>query len=164
MVREGLGGHQMISQKSFQEGMGCGALTLSTLHKRHKVRNQPRLASRACVGGLKSRKGGGSQNARGTQPKQRKAGLGWARGHPSRVLLGPRTCLPCTRYSPGPGVQALPWVGRGGKPPREACLVLKTWVRPAVSLPRNVSAFRPTASETRGWAQLLGFEQAPGGF
>lgn len=59
MVREGLGGHQMISQKSFQEGMGCGALTLSTLHKRHKVRNQPRLASRACVGGLKSRKGGG---------------------------------------------------------------------------------------------------------
>lgn len=74
MVREGLGGHQMISQKSFQEGMGCGALTLSTLHKRHKVRNQPRLASRACVGGLKSRKGGGHRMLEAHSPSRERQG------------------------------------------------------------------------------------------
>lgn len=98
---------------------GDGARGTYTLHTPQETKSQETAPSRiqGLPWGSEGQEGGASQNARGTQPKQRKAGLGWARGHPSRVLLSPRTCLPCTQGTvQGLGCKPCPGQAGAGRP------------------------------------------------
>lgn len=104
--------------------MGYGALTLFTLHKRLKVRNQPHLPSRAWLGGGWSEvQGGGGHRMLEAHAPCREVGLGGAARHPSWVLLGPRTCLLHTeRMGQGPECKSCPGQAEVG-----SCLGRPAW-------------------------------------
>lgn len=156
------GGTRRSPKNDPRRGVGCRTLTFFTFHKTLKVRNQPHLPSRAWLrrGWSEVPEGGGHRMLEAHSPCRKRLALEGRHG----ILGGPPgpENMPAAHrgYGPGPGVQAWPWSGRGRKLAGETCLVLEA----VAALPGNVPTFRPTASETQGWAQPLGFEQAPRGF